>query len=304
MRKILVTGGAGFIGSHLVDTFVEQGYSVVVVDNLSSGSLKNLNKKSKFIKLDINDPKIGQLIRDIKPDYIFHLAAQTSISKSVENPREDLNTNLMSLVPILDAAADVKLKKFFFASSAAVYGDSGQHPISEDSLKNPTSPYGLAKWSAEFLIHLYSKNHNLPYVIFRYSNIYGPRQDSSAEGGVVAIFINNILNSQAVTIFGDGEQTRDFIYIADVIKANLIFLENEISGSFNVSTKMSTSINSLFSEISKLTGTKAVNRHGPLKHLEVKDSLLSFEKIKKQSSWEPEVSIKEGLKKTISFFKK
>lgn len=304
MTKILVTGGAGFLGSHLADELVKRGNKTIVIDNLSTGSEKNLNKKLDFIKLDINDSKIKQVITGIKPDYIFHLAAQTSVSKSIENPMLDLKTNLMSLVPILKAATEAKIKRFFFASSAAVYGEAKQMPINEDFSKNPTSPYGLAKLTAEFLINMYHKSHGLPYLIFRYSNIYGPRQNSSSEGGVVSIFINSMLKGLPVTIFGDGKQTRDFIYVSDVVNANLLLLEKDITGTFNVATQTGISINSLFEKISKVSSLKAEKLYQPLKYLEVKNSQLSREKIKEETSWLPEISIDEGLKNTINFFKR
>lgn len=303
MNKILVTGGAGFLGSHLVDQLISRGNKTFVIDNLSSGSITNLNVKSEFIKLDIKSKLIEEMIIKIKPDYIFHLAAQTSVSKSIENPKGDLNTNLISLVPILEAATEIKVKGFFFASSAAVYGDAKQIPINEDFTKNPISPYGLAKLSAEFLIRMFNKRHGLPYLIFRYSNIYGPRQDSSAEGGVVSIFINRILKGQPVTIFGDGKQTRDFIYVSDVINANLLIFQRSTTRTFNVATQESISINNLFEKISKISHLKAEKLHQPLKYFEVKNSQLSREKIEKEVGWIPEVSIDQGLKNTIDFFK-
>lgn len=303
MNKVLVTGGAGFLGSHLVDELVKRGYKTFVVDNLSSGSLNNLNSKSELIKLDINDSKIRQLTINIKPNYIFHFAAQTSVSESIENPKNDFKTNLISAVPLLEAAIEIKIIKFFFSSSAAVYGEAKQIPISEDFPKKPTSPYGIAKLSTEFLINMYSKSHGLPYLIFRYSNIYGPRQDSSAEGGVVSIFASRILKGQPVTIFGDGKQTRDFIYVSDVINANLLLLGKNITGTFNVATQTSTSINDLFEKISKSISLKAQKQYAPPKYLEVKNSSLSFEKIKKETGWSPETSTDDGLKTTINFFK-
>lgn len=303
MNKILITGGAGFLGSHLVDQLIKRGDKATVIDNLSSGSIANLNKKSEFINLDINNKNIQKIITKIKPDYIFHLAAQTSVSKSIENPKNDLKTNLISLVPILEAAIKIKIKKFFFASSAAVYGEAKQIPINENFPKNPTSPYGIAKLSTEFLINMYSKSYKLPYVIFRYSNIYGPRQDSSAEGGVVSIFINNILKGKPVTIFGDGEQTRDFIYVSDVVNANLLLLEKNIVGTFNIATATNISINNLFEKISRISGLDSARLFAPSKYMEIKKSSLSPEKIKKETGWFPKISIDQGLKSTIHSFK-
>lgn len=303
MSRILVTGGAGFIGSNLVDELIKYGHQVFVIDNLSTGKYQNVNPESEFIKLDINDTKIGETVLKIKPDYIFHLAAQTSISKSIASPKEDFRTNLTALVPILEAAVKSKVKKFIFPSSAAVYGDSKKLPITEDSPKNPSSPYGISKLCAELLISSYQKLYGLPYVIFRFANVYGPRQDSSQEGGVVSIFIKNILSGQPITIFGDGKQTRDFIFVSDVVRANMMVLEKNTMGIFNVSTGEETSINILSEKIAKYIKKKIKKTHKPARNLEIKESSLSSDKIKKEINWSPATGIDEGLIRTINFFK-
>ncbi len=300
-NRILVTGGAGFIGSNLVDELIKKGHQVFVIDNLSTGKYQNLNPKSKFIKLDITGDKIGEIVSKIKPAYIFHLAAQTSISKSVASPKEDFRTNLTALVPILEAAVKSKVKKFIFPSSAAVYGDSKKLPIVEDSPKNPVSPYGISKLCAEFLISSYQKLYGLPYAIFRFANVYGPRQDSSQEGGVVSIFIKNVLSNHPITIFGDGNQTRDFVYVSDVVRANMMVLEKNTIGIFNVSSGKETSINILSEKIAKSLKKKIKEVHEPARNLEIEESSLLWNKIKREINWSPVVDIDRGLKSTIDF---
>lgn len=303
MNKILVTGGAGFIGSHLVDKLIEGKYRVFVIDNLSTGRHQNINPKSEFVNLDITGKKTRETIVKIKPDYIFHLAAQTSIAKSQADPKEDFRTNLTALVPILEAAAKLKVKKFIFASSAAVYGDSKKLPIAENFPKNPTSPYGISKLSAEFLILLYEKSYGLPNIILRYANVYGPRQDSSAEGGVVSIFTNNILGDKAVTIFGSGNQTRDFIYVTDIVEANLRVLEKGVTGIFNVSTGKEISVNTLHRKIATILKKEIKKLNKPARNLEIQNSALSWDKIKGETSWSPKVNIAQGLLQTVNYFK-
>ncbi|MEX2027954.1 MAG: NAD-dependent epimerase/dehydratase family protein [Candidatus Curtissbacteria bacterium] len=303
MSKILVTGGAGFIGSHLVDRFIEEGHKVYVIDNLSTGKLANVNQKAKLINIDINDAKIGETILKIKPDYIFHLAAQTSIAKSVTSPKEDLATNLTALVPILESAVKLKVKKFVFASSAAVYGNSKKLPLSEDFPKNPISVYGISKLSAELLVGTYKRTHALPAVILRYANVYGPRQDSSQEGGVVSIFINNLLRGKPLTIFGDGDQTRDFVYVSDVVRANILAVDKNLTGIFNVSTNKKTSINDLLENIASLLKQRIEKIQKPARGLEIKNSRLSWNKIKLEADWTPTTDINQGLTETIDFFK-
>lgn len=303
MSKILVTGGAGFIGSHLVDELIKKQNDVFVIDNLSSGKLQNVNPKAEFINLDINEAKIGETVLGIKPDYIYHLAAQTSIAKSQAHPKEDFAANLTALVPILEAAAKLKVKKFIFSSSAAVYDNTQALPILEDSPKNPISPYGIAKFSAELLLGPYQKSKALSFAILRYANVYGPRQDSSQEGGVVAIFANDILTGKTITIFGDGDQTRDFVYVSDVVCANILAIQKNLSGTFNVSTNKKTSINDLSDKIATAAKKKIEKIHKPARNLEIKNSALSWDKIKREAGWTPTVDIDEGLAKTVDFFR-
>lgn len=301
--KVLITGGAGFIGSHLTNALIADGFKVLVVDDLSKGKEENINKKARFVKTDVRSKHFFEVVKDVKPDYIFHLAAQSSLSKSVVNPKKDLKINLLAVVDILNAAKTAKVKKVIFASSAAVYGQVKILPIKEEVAKSPSSPYGIAKLASEFFIQHFYQYHNLPYTILRYANVYGQNQDTTAEGGVVGIFINKILKGQPVYIYGDGKQTRDFIHVSDVVAANIAILKSDQIGEFNVGTGIKTSINNLFTIVAGISGNKHFKKYGPTRLMEVKHNVLSAEKIQKATGWKPRVGMESGLKITFEHFK-
>src|SRR3990170_413338 len=280
MNKVLVTGGAGFIGSHLVDRLVEEGYKVIVADDLSRGRLENVNTKADFEKIDITSNRFSILIKKIKPDIIFHLAAQSDIGQSLKDPQKDIAVNFLATQTLLEKAKVLKVKKIIFASSAAVYAESKKLPIAEEDVKEPISLYGVSKLCSEYLLCNYHKIHGLPYASLRFANVYGPRQDMSAEGGVVAILIDKILKNDQATIFGDGTQTRDFIYVSDVVKACLLSLRNDVLGEFNISTAKETSILSLYKKLIELSNVKVDRKFEKCKFPEVKRSSLSFKKFK------------------------
>lgn len=301
--KYLLTGGAGFIGSHLANKLIEMGQSVLVVDNLSVGNKNHLSSHVRFIKQNVNSTKIHETVRKFKPDYIFHLAAHTSLAHSLKSPKKHMTTNFLSLVDLLNSAKDVKTKKFIFSSSAAVYGTQVSKLAKETDTASPTSPYGVSKLAAEKYIEYYCRKHNMPYVSFRYSNVYGPKQSSSAEGGVVAIFIKNILANKPVTINGEGNQTRDFIYVEDVAEANLIASNSNVSGIFNISTGRGMSINKIHEIIAKSFSSnvkatqKQKNFYGEIK------SVLDNSAFKSKTKWKPKTDIKIGIQHTIDYFK-
>lgn len=301
--KILVTGGAGFIGSHLVDKLVDYGYQVVIVDDFSSGKIENINKRATFIKKDITSKDFTTHLNEVKPEIIFHLAAQTSLTKSTKYPERDLQINLLAVQDLLDAAKSINVQKIIFASSTAIYGHPTNLPLKENSIKNPISIYGMAKLSAEFLFKYFFNQYKLPYVSLRYANVYGERQNSTAEGGVIAIFINKMLNNQTIQIFGDGKQTRDFIYISDVIDANIAALNNRIIGELNVGTGIQTSVNNLFIKLKKITKSKSSQAYQQPKFIEINENSLSYSKFHKTSGWKPEVKLNDGLLKTVEYFK-
>jgi len=301
--RIIVTGGAGFIGSHLVEKLMDENYQVTVIDNLSSGNEKNINKRANFVKKDITNLEIPNLIKKINPDYIFHLAAKSSINHSLKNPSEDIRVNLLGTQNVLEALKNTKVKKIIFTSSAAVYKPTDNLPIVEEHKLEPVSFYGTSKLCSEFLIKNFSKHKKVNYVIFRLANVYGQKQNSSAEGGVVAIFIKNILKNKQSTIYGDGNQTRDFIYIADIIQGFTMGLNSSIVGTFNLGTAKQTSLLSLFSMICKIAGTSTGYQLKPLSHLEVKRNSLSSQKFKTLTGWNLTHHLNTGLKKTFDYFK-
>lgn len=300
--KILVTGGAGFIGSHLSNKLIDLGYKVFVVDNLLSGKKGRLKREVEFYKEDIRSKNFPNVLKRIKPDVIYHLAAQSSIAQSAKNPQNDFEINLLATQNLIGLANTFKVKKFIFASSAAIYGESKKLPADENSAKNPISIYGLFKLSSEFLLSINGKINQLSYVSLRYSNVYGEKQDAYTEGGVVAIFVKKILNDELVTVNGDGKQTRDFMYVSDVTNANLAVLNKNIVGEFNISTGLETSINNLYLLLSKIANKKVQKVYKSLALPEVKRSSLSPSKFRKATNWSAKITLQEGLNQTFEYF--
>jgi UDP-glucose 4-epimerase len=305
--KILITGGAGFIASHIVDRCISKGWEVVVVDNLVSGKKENVNPKAKFYDVDITDfQKLEQIFEKEKPHIVNHHAAQIDVRKSVANPQYDAKINIIGSLNLLELCVKYKIEKFIFASSGGtIYGEcKNKKPPKEDSLPNPLSPYGCAKLSVEYYMNYYNKVYGLKAVSLRYGNVYGPRQDPFGEAGVVAIFTNRMLEDKEVYIFGDGKQMRDFVYVSDVVEANVKCMLKDFEFEiYNVGTQKATSVNELFKILSKLTGYKKQPIYQPARKGELFKSYLSIYKIKKQLSWKPKVSLEEGLKKTLDYFK-
>lgn len=302
--KILVTGGAGFIASHIVDAYIKNGHQVTIIDNLSTGQKQNLNPEARFHQLDINDPKLHQLISKEKPEVINHHAAQINVRASVANPQQDATTNILGSINLLEAARQAgSVKKTIFASTGgAIYGDADILPTPEDYPAWPISPYGIAKLTAEHYLHYYHQIHHLPYISLRYGNVYGPRQNPHGEAGVVAIFYQRGKQGQDLTINGDGKQTRDFVYISDVVTANLKALETDQVGIFNIGTSTQTTVNQLTEQlVATLPQAPSVN-HGPPKEGEQQTSCLDISKAKQKLSWQPQIDLAEGLKHTARFF--
>ena len=236
--NICVTGGAGFIGSHLVDRLIELGHNVLVIDNLSTGMRSFVHEAAQFIEMDVRDPKLVSIFEEFKPSIVFHEAAQTMVQSSMENPSYDCDVNLLGLINVLDACRHVKVEQFLMPSSAAVYGDLAVLPLTEELSGMPSSFYGLTKLTAEGYLRIYREAFGLNTVCFRYANVYGPRQGDGGEGGVISVFNRLIVEGQPLTVYGDGEQTRDFIYVDDVVDANIKAMGNsQCTGIYNVSTK-------------------------------------------------------------------
>jgi UDP-glucose 4-epimerase len=299
--KILVTGGAGFIGSNLVDRLVKE-HKVIVVDNLLMGKKENINKAAKFYNADVTTPQLQNIFRREKPEIVFHLAAQINVRKSAEDPIFDAKTNILGTLNLLTSCVEFGAKKIIYSSSGgAIYGEPHYLPVKEDHPVTPLSQYGLSKFVGEKYIELYRRNYGLNCSILRYSNVYGPRQDPSGEAGVISIFIGRLLKGQGPVIFGDGEQTRDFVYVDDVVKANLVSLKKE--GTYNIGTGKETSVNEIFEMLSNLLGRHVKPFHDKPVEGEVRRICLDVSKARRELNWKASTSIKEGLKETIKWAK-
>ena len=303
--NVLVTGGAGFIGSHVVEGLLKEGLSLIVVDNLSTGKIENLNPNALFYQQSIEDEEMMERVFMLhKPAYIFHLAAQSSVSVSVRNPVEDAKTNILGTLVLLQKSVKYGVKKFIFSSTGgAIYGDNVKIPTPETETPNPISPYGIAKLSVEKYLDFFSKEYGLEYVSLRYSNVYGPRQDPYGEAGVVAIFINRMLKGEKVTIFGDGEYVRDYVYVDDVVRANILAMEKGKNVVLNIGTGRGTTVNELFMMLKSITGYSDEPEYAPPRKGDVRKSILDCSKAKEILGWEPEVSLEEGLRRTVEYFK-
>ena len=299
--KVLITGGAGFIGSHVVEECIAHNYEVVVIDNLSTGKRENISSISKIYTMEINDDCLKDVFEVEKPDYVIHLAAQASVMKSIEDPISDGLTNIIGTLRLLECARIYGVKKFVMASSAAVYGNPDTLPVDEKSPLNPLSFYSLSKWSSERYAQLYESLYGLSSCILRFSNVYGPRQNPLGEAGVVSIFINQLLNCEKMVIYG-GQQTRDFVYVKDVAKACRTAIESSKSGIFNISSNSETTIDELFSMTSLLSGITSKPQKYPMRIGEIEKSILGNDKASKELSWLASHSLQEGLKETITTF--
>jgi len=301
-QKVLVTGGAGFIGSHLVDVLIEKGYKVVVIDNLSTGKIENINKKAKFYKIDICSPKIGEIFKKEKPQICFHLAALPRVPLSVKDPVLTSRVNVLGTINIFKASVDSKVKRVIFASSSSVYGDQEKLPLRENMSPNPISPYGLQKYVCEQFAKLFSNLYKISIVSLRYFNVYGPRIDFDSEYSlVIGKFLKLKAQGKPLTIYGDGNQTRGFCYVDDVVEANILAMKSKkIKGGevINIGNEKSYSINYL----AKLIGGKV--KYLPPRPGDVLHTRADITLAKKLLNWSPKVSLEEGLEKTKQWFEK
>ena len=302
--KILITGGAGFIGSHVADLLIENNFDVSIVDNLSSGKLENINPKARFYKCDARDSEIFKIIETEKPQIVIHNAAQLSVRNSVDDPLNDASINIIGGLNVLEACRKIKVGKIIFASSGGVvYGEQQYFPADENHPTKPISPYGVAKLSFEKYLFYYNYIFGIKYTCLRYANVYGPRQDPHGEAGVVAIFSKKLLNNEQPVINGDGKQTRDYVYVKDVAAANLSAIRNDFVGEINIGTGIETDVNNVFDILKKAAGKKDLKEvHGPAKTGEQERSVLSYKKAQTILGWEPKVKIKEGLTRTFEWF--
>lgn len=297
--KVLVTGGAGFIGSHVVDKLIQEKCQVVIIDNLSTGLRENINPAATFIQLDIRNDEIFTIFMTEKFDFVIHLAAQTMVHKSLEMPDYDCDINILGTVNILEACRKANVKRIVFSSTAAVYGNVTTLPVVETSQKAPTSFYGLSKFTCENYLSLYKEVYGLDYMILRYANVYGERQGDGGEGGVISIFARKIRQDQPVLIFGDGSQTRDFIYVGDVANANyqslLVDHANKIC---NISTQTETSVNMLIDYMGNVAGKVVTRNYNEKREGDIYKSSLSNAIARKNLDWQPHMILLEGLAKT------
>jgi len=304
--KALVTGGAGFIGSNIVDLLIKNKYDVAVADNLSTGKKDNLNPKAKFYNLDICDrDKLNEVFLKQRPEIIFHLAAQVDVVKSISQPYLDAQINIIGSLNVLEAARGCGVKKIIYSNSGgAGSGEPRYLPIDEAHPIDPMAHYGVSKHTVEHYLKINMDLYGIKFTSLRYANIYGPRQDPYGEGGVVAIFYNKLLNNQRPKIYGDGEQTRDFMYVKDVARVNLLCMDSADDRILNVGTAQETSVNKLFSMIKKITGSSLEPVYAEERKGEIKRSVFDIGLIKKTLSWSPAVSLEEGLKETVDYFRR
>ncbi len=303
--KILVTGGAGFIGSHIVDAYSEAGHDVTVLDDLSTGKKKNIHSRARLITSDIRDPNVSTLFAQARFEIVNHLAAQLDVRKSVQDPFFDASVNILGTLRLLECARSYGVRKFIFSSSGGtIYGECGQEPAREEDPVRPESPYGLSKATAERYIQFYGQAYRLPYTILRYANVYGPRQDPHGEAGVVAIFAGKLLKHEPVTIFGDGSQERDYVYVGDVVQANVAALTKGENTILNIATGVPTSVNTLYQKMARLESVSTPPTMAPARTGELARSVLHFERAKKILGWKPAMTLEKGLAETLKSFKK
>jgi UDP-glucose 4-epimerase len=304
--RILVTGGAGFIGSHVVDAYVAAGHEVAVLDNFSTGNEANLNSAAEVHRVDLRDQAaVEKVVASFRPEIVNHHAAQSEVPKSVADPGLDAHINIVGGLNLLKACVDHKVKKVIFISTGgALYGEPDVVPADEDHPVRPLSPYGTSKFSFEQYLGTFKRTFGLEFTVLRYANIYGPRQDFYAEEGrVVAIFASRMLESKPVTIDGDGEQSRDMLHVGDAATANLAALERGEGGIFHVSTGVAVSVNDLFRKLAILTDYKMAPNHGPRRTGDVYRIALSNTRARRDLGWEPRVSLEEGLSLTVDYFR-
>jgi UDP-glucose 4-epimerase len=304
VMNVIVTGGAGFIGSNLVDMLINEGFDTYVIDNLSTGKRQFLNPKARFYQSDILDlQKMKEIFEEVKPKAVFHLAAQIDVQKSIHNPGLDAQMNILGTINIIELCKTYN-SKLIYSSSAAVYGTPLNLPVCEQHPIHPLSNYGISKYTPELYIRCYAQLYNVKYTILRYANVYGPRQMPKGEGGVISIFINKMMNNEIPVVFGDGEHTRDFIYVEDVVTANLSALNAEKSGTYNISTNKPLSINKLIEKINTILNKKVVPEYKVERLGDIKHSCLDNQLAKMELNWQPKYSIIEGLTKTCQFNEK
>jgi len=303
--KVLVTGGAGFIASHVVDLLITQGHEVVVVDNLSTGRRANINPAARLYPMDIRDPRLAEVFEQERPDAVDHHAAQIDVRRSVADPRFDADVNVCGSLNVLECARRFGVQKFVYISTGgAVYGEPEYLPVDEKHPINPICPYGASKHTVEHYLFMYQYNYGLNYVVLRYPNVYGPRQDPHGEAGVVAIFTGLMRAHKPVTINGDGEQARDFTHVSDCAQANLLALENaRANGIYNVGSGQPTTVNQIFKALQQITHYPLMPNYGPAKVGETRRIYLNAQRLQTELGWRTNFDLYTGLADTVDYFK-
>jgi UDP-glucose 4-epimerase len=302
--NILITGGAGFIASHISDAYIAQGHQVAIVDDLSGGVRANINPKAAFYQLDIRSEKLEEIFRKERFDVVSHHAAQMDVRKSVADPKFDASVNVLGGLNVFECARKYGVKKIIFSSTGgAIYGEQDFFPADEEHPMRPLSPYGITKLCTEKYLYYYKQTYGIDYVVLRYANVYGPRQNPHGEAGVVAIFCDKLLKGEEPVINGDGKQTRDYVFVADVVKANVMALHAEGTNIFNIGTGIETDVNKLFHVLRDELFPSCPERHGPAKAGEQQRSVITAGKIHSMLGWQPSVSLDEGLRLTAKYFK-
>jgi len=300
--KILVTGGAGFIASHITDAYINAGHQVYILDNLSSGQKENINPKAEFIQADITDQNLAEKLPQ-QIDILNHHAAHIHVGKSVEDPAFDAQNNIIGTINLLQVLKDRGLKKVIFASTGgAMYGNK-QTPFKEEMFPAPLSPYGISKRASELYLDFYYQQFQIPWIALRYANVYGPRQNPHGEAGVISIFCENILNDKQPVINGNGQQTRDYVFVADVVEANLLATESSEIGFFNIGTKIETDVNEIYRQVNQFLGNKFPPKHGAERPGEQQTSSLDYSKAKQKLNWTPKAKLEDGLRLTVDWYK-
>lgn len=304
--KILVTGGAGFIGSHVVDVLIEAGHSVSIVDNLwehGGGKLENINPKATFYKTDICEPALSEVFQKEQPDVICHLAAQHSVKISTDDPVHDANVNILGLINLLQNATRFGVRKIIFSSSGATYGTVEKMPVDENTTQHPESPYGTTKMASEYYLRFWKNMHGLDFTILRYGNVYGPRQDPLGEAGVIAIFSRLILLKEPVRIDWDGEQQKDYVYVGDVARANLLALAGGEGEAYCIAYGHGTSVNALYQGLVNEVGHEVEIQRAPKRPGDIYLTYFDCAKAYRELGWKAEIGLEEGLRLTVNYFK-
>jgi UDP-glucose 4-epimerase len=302
-KTILVTGGAGFIGSNIVDELINRGNKVIIIDNLSTGKDVYIDNKTVFYNLDLSSNKIKEVFENHTIDYVFHLAAQIDVQKSFKDPIFDAQNNILATLNLLNYCKEYKVNKIIYSSSAAVYGEPEYLPIDEKHPINVISPYGVTKHTPEHYLKIYKEMYDLDFTVLRYSNAYGPRQDPMGEGGVISIFVDQMIKRESPIIYGDGEQSRDFIFVGDIVDANVAALDEGDGEIINISSNIQNTINELHNIINDLLGEEIKAIYKKAKKGDIRHSLLQNNKALNVLNWKPKNNLKRGLEKTINYYK-